>query len=228
MTEPNRRTRVVRDGLTLGATVGLYGVAFGAAATSAGLAVWQSMVLSLVMFTGASQFALVGVLAAGGAPVAAVGSALLLGTRNAIYGLRLAGLLSYRGWRRVLAAHWVIDETTAMTVRERDPALARLAFWSSGLTLFLGWNLTTLAGALGAQFFGPALQAALDSVVPAAFLALLWPRLVRGAEMLGRQRIVAAGGALIALGLTPVLPAGLQIIAATLAILPALFPAEEP
>jgi len=169
---------VVRDGVSLGTAVGLYGVAFGA-----------------------------------------VGSALLLGTRNAIYGLRLTDLLSDRGWRRVAAAHWVIDETTAITVRERGLELSRLAFLSSGASLFLSWNLTTVAGALGAASFGPALQAALESVVPAAFLALLWPRLARGADLLREQRIVALGGAGIAVALTPVLPPGMQIVAAGLAVL---------
>jgi len=144
----SERRGVVRDGVGLGVAVGLYGVAFGATATAAGLSVWQASVLSLLMFTGASQFALVGVLAAGGGPLAAVGSALLLGTRNSIYGLRLADVLSYRGWRRVAAAHWVIDETTAITVRETRSELARLAFVSSGSTLFLFWNLSTVAGAL--------------------------------------------------------------------------------
>ncbi|MDQ3476170.1 MAG: AzlC family ABC transporter permease [Actinomycetota bacterium] len=218
----SERARVVRDGVGLGAAVGLYGVAFGATATAAGLSVWQASVLSLLMFTGASQFALVGVLAAGGGPFAAVGSALLLGTRNTIYGVRLSELLSYRGWWRIAAAHWVIDETTAVTVRENGTQLARLAFVSSGSTLFLFWNLTTVAGAVGAQSFGLVLQAALDSVVPAAFLALLWPRLVRGADLLREQRIVAVAGAGIALALTPVLAPGLQIIVAGLAVLLAI------
>ena len=202
--------------------MGFYGVAFGATATAAGLSAWQACTLSLLMFTGASQFALAGVLATGGGPVAAVGSALLLGTRNTIYGVRLAGLLSYRGWRRVLAAHWVIDETTAITVGQADPKLARLAFLSSGATLFIFWNLTTVAGALGARSFGPVLQAALAAVVPAAFLALLWPRLLRGAELLREQRVVALGGAVIALALTPLVAPGLQIIAAALAVVLAL------
>ena len=206
----------------LGAAVGLYGAAFGATATAAGLSVWQSSLLSLLMFTGASQFALVGVLASGGGAFAAVGSSLLLGTRNTVYGVRLSGLLSYRGWRRVAAAHWVIDETTAMTIREHDRDLARAAFLSTGAALYLVWNVSTVAGALGAQSLGPALQAALDSVVPAAFLALLWPRLQRGTELGREQRLVAAGGAVIALALTPVLPAGLQIIAAALAVLLAI------
>lgn len=213
---------MIRDALGLGLAVGLYGVAFGAASTTAGLAVWQSVALSALMFTGASQFALVGVLAAGGGGLAAAGSALLLGTRNTVYGIGLARLLEYRGWRRVLAAHWVIDETTALAVREAEPPMARLAFRTGGAALYAVWNLTTALGAVGAQSFGPILQGALDAVVPAAFLALLWPRLLGRDRLAGDQRLVALVGAGLALALTPVVPAGVQIILAGFAVLAAV------
>jgi predicted branched-subunit amino acid permease len=198
--------------------VGLYGAAFGAAADAAGLNVWQAMTLSLVMFTGASQFALVGVLGAGGSALAAVGSALLLGTRNTVYGVRLVPLLKPQGLRRLGTAHWVIDETTALSLAAPDRGLARLAFLAGGASIYLLWNLTTVAGALGAAALsGPAL-AALDAVVPAAFLALLWPRLRKGFPEAAVQRRVAVGGAVVALALTPIVPAGVQVIAAVIAV----------
>lgn len=213
------RSSTLRDAVGLGLAVGLYGIAFGAAADAAGLDVWQSMVLSALMFTGASQFALVGVLGAGGSAAAAVGSALLLGTRNTVYGVRLAPLLAPRGLlRRAGAAHWVIDETTAMAVTAPGRELGRLAFWATGATVYLGWNAMTLAGALGASGLGGTAEAALDSVVPAAFLALLWPRLRRGATEPAVQRRVALGGAVVALALTPFVPAGVQVIAAVMAV----------
>jgi predicted branched-subunit amino acid permease len=213
------RSATLRDAIGLGVAVGLYGVAFGAAAATAGLSPLQALASSLLMFTGASQFALVGVLGAGGGAAAALGSALLLGTRNTLYGVRLAPLLGDRGrWRRVGTAHWVIDETTALAVSAPDPAHARLAFLAGGATIFTLWNATTLAGALGAAALGPTAQAALDAVVPAAFLALLWPRLRGAFPEVGRQRLVAAGGAVIALALTPVVPPGVQVIAAVAAV----------
>ncbi|SFL93969.1 AzlC family ABC transporter permease [Geodermatophilus ruber] len=213
------RSATLRDAIGLGAAVGLYGVAFGAAADAAGLDVWQAMVLSALMFTGASQFALVGVLGAGGSAAAAVGSALLLGTRNTVYGVRLAPLLSPRGLlRRAATAHWVIDETTAMAVSAPDRQLGRLAFWATGATIYLGWNLMTLVGALGAAALGGAARAALDAVVPAAFLALLWPRLRKGFPEAQVQRRVALGGAVVALVLTPFVPSGVQVIAAVVAV----------
>jgi predicted branched-subunit amino acid permease len=209
----------LRDAVGLGAAVGLYGVAFGAAAVGAGLDLWQAAVMSALMFTGASQFALVGVLGAGGGAFAAVGSALLLGTRNAVYGVRLVPLLTPRGWwRRAGAAHLVIDETTALAVAAPDRELGRLAFWVGGATIYLGWNATTLVGALGAAALGETAQAALDAVVPAAFLALLWPRLTRSAAEPAVQRRVALGGAVIALALTPLVPAGVQVVLAVAAV----------
>lgn len=208
------RAAVLRNCLGVGLAVGLYGTAFGAAGTAAGLTVAQTCTLSLLMFTGASQFALVGVLGAGGTPLAAVAGALLLGTRNTLYGLRLARPLGLRGWRRALAAHGVIDETTAMAL-SAPPARLRLAFTVTGASIFVGWNLTTLLGAAGSELLDSGLaQAALDAVVPAAFLALLWPRLRAGRT----DRIVAVGGAAIALALTPVVPPGLQVILAATAV----------
>jgi predicted branched-subunit amino acid permease len=216
---PSARSATLRDAIGLGIAVGLYGVAFGAAAVGAGLDPWQALTMSALMFTGASQFALVGVLGAGGGALAAIGSALLLGTRNTVYGVRLAPMLAPRGWsRRAGAAHWVIDETTAMAVAAPDRELSRLAFWVTGATIYLGWNATTLVGALGAGALGETAQAALDSIVPAAFLALLWPRLRRGATEAAVQRRVALGGAVLALALTPFVPAGVQVVLAVVAV----------
>ncbi|PWW21127.1 putative branched-subunit amino acid permease [Geodermatophilus normandii] len=213
------RTAVLRDAIGLGVAVGLYGVAFGAAADAAGLDPWQALAMSLLMFTGASQFALVGVLGAGGGGAAAIGSALLLGTRNTVYGVRLAPLLAPRGLlRRLGLAHWVIDETTALAVAAPDRGLARLGFLTGGATIYAVWNTTTLVGALGAGALGETAQAALDAVVPAAFLALLWPRLWPGAEEPAVARRVALGGAVVALALTPFVPAGVQVVTAVVAV----------
>jgi predicted branched-subunit amino acid permease len=213
------RAATLRDAVGLGLAVGLYGAAFGAAADAAGLNVWQASTLSLLMFTGASQFALVGVLGAGGSALAAVGSALLLGTRNTVYGVRLVPLLKPHGiLRRLGTAHWTIDETTALSLAAPDRRLARLAFLASGATIFVLWNVTTVAGALGAAALGGTARAALDAVVPAAFLALLWPRLRKGFPEAAVQRRVALGGAVIALALTPFVPVGVQVVAAVAAV----------
>jgi predicted branched-subunit amino acid permease len=215
--------QAARDGMVLGLAVGASGLAFGAAAVGCGLTVAQACVLSLLAYTGASQFALAGAIAGGGSLIAGVAGAVLLGSRNGLYGLRLAGLLGARGARRILAAHAITDESTAMALAQADPAAARAAFRGTFLSLYLTWNLATLAGALGAGRVGSPTSFGLDVVGPAAFLALLWPRLREGRT----ERGVALAGAVIALAATPFCPPGLPVVlAASAALAAALRPAR--
>src|SRR6266568_9272646 len=207
--------RPVRDGLALGLAVGTSGLAFGAAAAGSGLSVWQACALSTLAYTGASQFALAGAVAAGGSLVAGAAGAILLGSRNALYGLRLAGLLGVQGPRRLLAAHGVIDESTAVALAQPDAAAARTAFRATFASLYLSWNLTTALGALGAGRLGSPQSLGVDVVGPAAFLALIWPRLRAGAT----ERGVGLGGAVIALAATPFCPPGVPVILAASAAL---------
>ncbi len=209
------RARPVRDGMALGLAVGSSGVAFGAAAVASGMNVAQACVLSLLAFTGASQFALTGAFAAGGGLAGGVAGAILLGSRNALYGLRLAGLLRPRGARRLVAAHGVIDETTAVTLAQPDPAASRLAFRATFATIYVTWNLTTLLGAFGAGRLGSPQSLGIDVVGPAAFLALIWPQLQAGRA----ERAVGLAGAVIALATTPFLPPGVPVIMAATAAL---------
>ena len=210
------RSGVVRDAIGIGVAVGAYGISFGAVATAAGLSVAQACALSLLLFTGASQFALVGVLGAGGSAVAGVLSALLLGSRNTLYAVRLKHLLGYAGPRRVLAAQVTIDETTAMAVSAPEP-LAGRAFWATGAAVYVLWNLGTLLGALGATQLGDPADFGLDAAVPAAFLALLAPQLQGRAV-----RVVAVLGGLLALLAVPLTPPGVPVLVAGLAIVPLL------
>lgn len=173
---------------------------------------WQTCALSLMVFTGASQFALVGALAAGGNPLTAAAGAFFLGVRNAFYGLRLSQSLALPRAVRPFAAHWVIDETTAVSLAQRGRRAARIGFAVTGLTLYLLWNLTTLLGALGAEAIGDTDAWGLDVAGPAVFLALLAPMLKTAVE-----RAVAGLAVLLGLGLLPVLPAGVPVLAAALA-----------
>ncbi|MEV7545321.1 AzlC family ABC transporter permease [Streptomyces sp. NPDC089915] len=211
-TEGRPRSAVVRDALGVGVAVGLSGFAFGVTAAGAGISVLQACVLSLLVFTGASQFALVGALAAGGNPFTAAAGAFFLGTRNAFYGLRLSQLLALPKAVRPLAAHWVIDETTAVALAQPDRRSARLGFTVTGLTLFVLWNLTTLLGALGAEAIGDTAAWGLDAAGPAVFLALLAPMLKSTTE-----RAVAGLALVLGLGFLPVLPAGVPVLIAALA-----------
>jgi predicted branched-subunit amino acid permease len=202
-----------RDGLAVGVATAAYGISFGALAVSAGLDVWQTCFISLVMFSGGSQFALVGVLAGGGtaAGSAAIASAALLGTRNGIYGIRTAPIVG-RGWWKRIAAAWVtIDESTAVALAQPTPKSRRVGFWVTGLAVFIGWNLTTLAGALIGDAIGDTGAYGLDAAAAAAFVGLLWPRLKRL-----QARAVAVVAAVVAAALTPVLMPGLPVLVAAL------------
>jgi predicted branched-subunit amino acid permease len=199
------RRGVVRDSLGVGIAVGAYGVAFGASSVAAGLSVLQTALLSLLAFTGGTQFAVVGVISGGGT----------LGARNTLYAMRLAPLLQVRGVRRFVAAQGTIDESTAMALARRDRAMSRVAFWWTFASIYLFWNATTLAGAIGARALGDPAKFGLDAVVPAAFLALLAPRLRAG----NIERRIAAGAAVIALILIPLTPPGVPVLASSAAVL---------
>ncbi|MFJ9350709.1 AzlC family ABC transporter permease [Streptomyces sp. NPDC101237] len=216
--EPKPDSAVVRDALGVGVAVGLSGFAFGVTSAGSGLGLLQTCALSLLVFTGASQFALVGALAAGGNPLTAAAGAFFLGIRNAFYGLRLSQVLALPRALRPLAAQWVIDETTAVTLAQPTRRAARIGFTVTGLSLYLLWNLTTLLGALGAKAVGDTDAWGLDAAGPAVFLALLAPMLKTTTD-----RAVAALAVLLGLGLLPVLPAGVPVLAAALAAPVALY-----
>ena len=218
MEQTTHRSAAIRDGLGVGLAVGLSGLAFGAAAITAGLSVAQACVLSLLAFTGASQFALAGAAGAGGDLVAAAAGALLLGGRNTLYGLRLADLLRVRGPRRLLAAHGVIDETTAVTLAQASPEAARVGFATTFASLYVTWNLTTLAGALGTSFLGDPGMFGLDAVGPATFLAILWLRLAGSVQL----RWLAVAGAAVALCATPFFPPGVPVLLSAVVVLAVL------
>jgi predicted branched-subunit amino acid permease len=212
----SERSAVLRDATGIGVAVGAYAVSFGAVATASGLSVAQACATSLLLFTGASQFALIGVLGSGGGAVAAVLSALLLGTRNTLYALRLADLLRLRGPQRVLAAQLTLDESTAMATAA-PPGLERTAFFATGAAVYVLWNLGTLLGAVGATQLGDPARFGLDAAIPAAFLALLAPRL-REREGLA----VAVAGGLLALATVPFARPGVPVLVAALAVVPVL------
>jgi len=197
----HEQLRTIRNGVAIGVATGTYGVSFGALSVAAGLSLPQTCALSLLMFTGASQFAYVGVVAAGGSALFGSLTAALLGTRNGLYGLHLSRLLSLRLGRRAVAAHFVIDESAALSLAGRTEPLARLGFWAAGLSVFVCWNVATVVGGLGATLLPDPEALGLDVVAPAAFIALLAPRLVSRLTWL--VALIGAAVALVAVPLTP-------------------------
>jgi len=206
------RAPVIRQALSVSLATGLYGISFGALAITAGLNMWQTMALSALMFTGGSQFAFIGVIGAGGQAAAAVATAGLLGVRNGLYGVQLGPLLAFEGWKKVLAAHFTIDESTAVSTAQHTQTLRRTGFWWAGVGVFVGWNLFTFVGALAGNVIGDPKAWGLDAAAAAAFLALLWPRLAsRAAQACAGLAVV------IACVLVPFTPAGVPVLGAGLA-----------
>lgn len=213
--------RTLASAAGIGIAVGVYGISFGVLAVAAGLSPAQACVMSMFVFTGASQFAFVGVLAGGGGALAAAGPAVMLAMRNAAYGLSLAPILPESLRRRALLSHLVIDESTAMARAEDDPRAARHAFLATGVSVWIFWNLGTLAGALLGGGIGDPRSFGLDAMFPAAFLALLAPQLRRAGAPLA-----AVAGASVAVALVPFTPAGVPVIAALAGVLPGLLVAK--
>lgn len=209
---PLRESPGLRAGLSIAVAVGLYGISFGALAVTAGLTTLQAVALSLLMFTGGSQFAFIGVVGGGGTPAAALGAASLLGIRNGVYGVQMNALV--RPPRRIkpLAALVTIDESVATALGQETDAERRRGFWTAGLGVFVLWNLFTLIGALAGEAIGDPKVWGLDGAAVAAFLALLWPRL--------KQRdsaAIAVVGALATILAVPWVPAGVPILIAAVA-----------
>lgn len=203
--------RAGRQGLAVALATSAYGISFGALSVASGLDIWQTCLLSLLMFTGGSQFAFVGVIGAGGvaAAPAAIASSALLGVRNAAYAMRMSPVIGRGFWRRAGAAQFTIDESTAVSLAQTTPRARTVGFWVTGVGIYVGWNISTLLGALLGDVLGDPRQYGLDAAAAAAFLALLWPRLR------GRQAIaVGAAAAVVAASLTPGLIPGLPVIVA--------------
>lgn len=204
------RRAIIGDAIALGVGTGVYAISFGALAVAAGLSAWEAQALSLLMFTGASQFALIAVVASGGSAAVAIATSTLVGTRNAFYGFAMAPVLQPRGARRLLAAQATIDESTGMAARyESDRDSARLAFWATAGSIYVLWNLGTLIGALGAGLIEDPNVFGLDAAAPAAFLALVWPRLTTWP-----MRAVAIVSLASAVALAPFVAAGVPVLLA--------------
>ena len=205
-----RRSQVVRQALSVAVATGAYGISFGALSVAAGLSLLQTQALSLLLFSGGSQFAFIGVIAAGasGGP-AAIATSTLLGVRNGLYGLQVARMLDVRGLRKVAAAQLTIDESTAVGVAQPEKEAARLGFWTTGVGVFVLWNATTLVGAVVGDAMGDPRRYGLDAAAAAAFCALLWPRLKSRDAF-----AIAALAAVVAVLVAPHAPAGVPVLVA--------------
>ena len=197
----------------------LVGASFGAISVAAGLPLWLPVVMSLVVFAGSSQFIFVGILAAGGNPVAAVASALLANIRLVPLGFSIGEVFrNVSPLKRLLGTHLITDEAVAFSVAERDEDSRRTAFWLCGIGLFVTWNIGVAIGTLGGGAISDTAALGLDAAFPAILLGLIMPALRDRAT-----RNAALAGACIALVASMFLPSGLPVLLALIAVVPAMF-----
>jgi predicted branched-subunit amino acid permease len=199
----------VNMSLGVAGAVSLYGISFGALAVASGLDFWQTQVLSLFMFSGGSQFAVIGLVAAGAAGPSIITAAGLLGIRNGLYAVRMSSVVGVGFWKRLLAGHWTIDESTAVAIAQGELREQRRGFWLTGAAIFVGWNLMTAVGAVLGDALGDPKAWGLDAAAAAAFLGLLWPR-IQALQPVA----IAAVSAVVTVIAVPTLPPGIPILVA--------------
>lgn len=209
---PADRRAAISMSLGVAAAVALYGISFGALAVASGLDVWQAQVLSLFMFSGGSQFALIGLIAAGAPGITSVLVAGLLGVRNGLYSLRTAPLVGKGIFRRLIAGQLTIDESTAVALAQPTPASSRIGFWVTGIGIYIGWNAMTFLGAILGDALGDVSAFGLDAAAAAAFVGLLWPRLTAREPV-----VVAVIAAVVTAVAIPFAPTGVPVLLAALA-----------
>ena len=189
---------------------------FGVFADAAGFDLIQIVVMSALACVGAAQFVVVGVIDSGGTEAAAVGSALLLVARYALYGPVVRRFLPSSLPGRLVAAQFVIDQSTAMAVAQTNRRDGAGAFWFTGVTLWLCWIAGSVAGTALGEVMGNAETWGFDAALPAIFVALVVPHL--GTP---EGRVAALVAAAVALGAVPLTAPGVPILLSVVALAPA-------
>lgn len=204
----------LRAGVPYAAAGFLLSVSFGVLARQAGMSAAAAIVMSVIVFAGSAQFAAISIVAAGGALGAAVAAAALMNSRFLPMGIALAPSLPGGPLKRAAQGQAVIDASWAMALGD-DGRFDRWFLFGATAVQYTTWQAGTVLGAFGGDLLHDTHELGLDAIYPTFFLALLLNE-VRNNR---RARVVAALGALIALSLVPVAPAGVPVLAASLAAL---------
>ena len=201
----------MRTGIPFAVAAFLAGISFGAVARPV-MGATAAIAMSALVFAGASQFGATAVLASGGSALTAIVTGLMLNARFLPMGIAVAGSLRGGRWARAIQGLTLVDASWA-AAHMGEGRFDRHVLIGGMLPQYPGWVLGTAVGAIGANKLGDPGAIGLDAVFPAFFLALL----VSEAATSRAGRVTAICGALIALLLTPVLPAGLPILLASAA-----------
>ncbi|HJY98029.1 MAG TPA: AzlC family ABC transporter permease [Streptosporangiaceae bacterium] len=203
----------LRDIVLACLAVWFIGLSYGAIAVASGFPLWVPAAQSVLVLAGASEFLFIGIVAAGGNPLAAAAAGLLVNARHLPYGLALPPVTG-RGWRRLPGTHLMNDESVVFALAQEDLPRKRAAYWACGLGVLLCWPAGAVLGALIGSVITDTGAFGLDAMFPAVILALIVPAL-RDRQL----RRAAVIGAVIALAATPFLPAGLPELLALCALL---------
>ncbi|MGZ0148318.1 AzlC family ABC transporter permease [Kribbella sp. WER1] len=212
--------RLARDIALVCLADGVVGLSYGAISVGGGLPLWVPILLSVVVFAGASQFLFVGIVVAGGSPIAAMIAGLLVNSRHLAFGLAVSDVIG-GGWRRWPGSHVMTDENVAFAMGQDEPAQRRAAYWAGGLGIFVCWNIGVVIGGLAGSVITDTDVFGLDAAFPAVLLALVLPALRDR-----RTRTAAFVGVVIALAATPFLPAGVPVLLALAGLL--FYRADKP
>ncbi|WP_426509374.1 AzlC family ABC transporter permease [Dactylosporangium sp. McL0621] len=206
-----RTDPIARDVAALCAAAMVVGLSFGAIASAAGVPLSKIIAMNALVYAGGAQFLAVGLVGAGATAAAIVLAGLLLNARHLPFGLAIGN--EVLGRRRILGSHLMTDESVAFALAQDDPARRRRAYWLTGISLYLTWNVSAAVGAIAGSALGDPDVFGIDAAFPAALLALTLPSLKERAAVR-----VAVAGAALALAATPLLPAGLPVLVALLAL----------
>ena len=180
-------------GVTLSA--GAFAVVYGLAARTAGFSLVDAMAMSTLVLAGASQFAAVGLIAAGAAWPAIVLLTFLLNARHLLYSAALAPWFRGRPLiERAAAAHVLTDETFALALTHfrRLGRFDGPGYWLAASFVVVPWIAATALGYAGGQVIPDPARLGLDIVFPAAMGGLA-VGLVTGR----REAVAALAGLLI-------------------------------
>ena len=210
-----QRRSIRAQAISIGLAISPFGLAFGALCAESGVGVWEALGFSSLVFGGSSQFAAVSVLADDGTVIAAVTAGLLLNLRSLAFGVSMAPSLKGSLLWRAGVSQLMIDESTAIGSSQSTHELRRYGYLWGGLSVFVLWNATTLIGvSVLSEAESLIRDLGIDATIPAAFLGLIWNKLENA-----KHRTVALIGAITALILVPITPAGIPVIAAASAII---------
>ena len=210
-----QRRSIRAQAISIGLAISPFGLAFGALCAESGVGVWEALGFSSLVFGGSSQFAAVSVLADDGTVIAAVTAGLLLNLRSLAFGVSIAPSLKGSLLWRAGVSQLMIDESTAIGSSQSTHELRRYGYLWGGLSVFVLWNATTLIGvSVLSEAESLIRDLGIDATIPAAFLGLIWNKLENA-----KHRTVALIGAITALILIPITPAGIPVIAAASAII---------